>query len=50
MEVLMEMHFQDEPVDFFLDCLHYWVTEYHIDGLHLFAGEAALNAAARDSM
>ena len=50
MEVLMEMHFQDEPVDFILDCLHYWVTEYHIDGIHLFAGEAALNAAARDAL
>ena len=46
----MEMHFQDEPVDFILDCLHYWVTEYHIDGIHLFAGEAALNAAARDAL
>ena len=49
-EVIMEMHFYDEATDFILDCLHYWVTEYHIDGIHLYADEAALNAAAKDSL
>lgn len=49
-EVIMEMHFHGEPVDFILDCLHYWVTEYHIDGIHLYADEAALNAVANDAL
>ena len=49
-EVIMELHFDDEATDFILDCLHYWVMEYHIDGIHLYADEAALNAAAKDSL
>lgn len=49
-EVIMEMHFHGEPTDVILDCLHYWVTEYHIDGIHLYADEAVLNAAAKDAL
>lgn len=49
-EVIMEMHFHGESTDFILDCLHYWVTEYHIDGVHLYADDDSLNAAAKDPL
>lgn len=35
-EVIMEMYFTDETPDMILDCVRYWVIEYHIDGIHLY--------------
>lgn len=36
MEVIMEISFEaDVCEDFMLDCLWYWVKEYHVDGFHL---------------
>lgn len=47
-EVIMEMYFTDEPVNMIIDCMKYWVINYHIDGIHLYADNSALNAAASD--
>lgn len=47
-EVVMEFYFTDESPDMVLDCLKYWVTEYHIDGVHLYGSPTALEAAAAD--
>lgn len=44
-EVIMEMYFTDEPVSMITDCIKYWVINYHIDGIHLYAPDAALSAA-----
>lgn len=49
-EVIMEMYFTDEPVSMITDCIKYWVINYHIDGIHLYAPDAALSAAATDPM
>ena len=36
MEVVLEMSFfQEISEDYMLDCLWYWVKEYHVDGFHL---------------
>lgn len=47
-EVIMEMYFTTEAPSMILDCLRFWVTEYHLDGIHLYASETALRAAAAD--
>jgi glycogen operon protein len=49
-EIIMEMHFHGETTDFILDCMHYWVLEYHIDGFYLYADEASLDAASKDPL
>lgn len=47
-EVVMEMYFDKETPDMVLDCLRYWVTEYHIDGVHLYGSTVSLEMAAAD--
>jgi len=47
-EVVMEMYFDNESPDFILDCVRYWVTEYHLDGVHLYGPQAALTLLAED--
>ncbi len=32
MNILMDIHFQDKSQSFILDCLRYYVMEYHVDG------------------
>ena len=41
-EVVMEMYFDRETPDMILDCARFWVTEYHIDGIHYYGPETAL--------
>ena len=36
--------------DFILDCARYWVTQYHIDGIHLYASETALEVLSKDPL
>ncbi len=50
LEVIMEMHFENESPDFILDCIRYWVTQYHIDGVHYYGPAAGLEAAAMDPL
>ncbi|MDO5402328.1 MAG: alpha-amylase [Eubacteriales bacterium] len=49
-EVIMEMYFTKETPAMILDCLRFWVMEYHIDGFHLYGPLAALNVVAADAM
>lgn len=49
-EVVMEMYFEGETPDRVIDCLRYWVREYHIDGIHLYADAASLAIAADDPL
>ncbi|MGN0407874.1 MAG: hypothetical protein ACI4EJ_06430 [Bacteroides sp.] len=50
MEVIMEMYFTHEESYMIRDCLRYWVTEYHIDGVHIYCDESALCAATEDPL
>lgn len=36
--------------DFILDCLRYWVMEYHVDGIHINADVAPMEAIAQDPL
>lgn len=45
-EVVMEMFFSDVSTGVVLDCLKYWMLEYHVDGFHLYCDEAILKAVA----
>ncbi len=47
-EVVMEMFFDRESPDMINDCLRYWVTQYHIDGVHLYGPVVGLETAAAD--
>lgn len=49
-EVVMEMHFVDKTPDFILDCVKYWVMEYHIDGVHYYGSVEGLKAIAADHL
>lgn len=49
-EVIMEMYFTDETPNMILDCLRYWVREYHVDGFHLYAENASLQIVAADPL
>lgn len=49
-ELVLEMYFEKEPPSMILDCLRYWVTQYHIDGIHLYGPGTALAAAAADPL
>ncbi len=49
-EVIMEMYFTDEPVSMIIDCMKYWVINYHIDGIHLYASNAVLETAQSDAL
>lgn len=48
LEVILEMYFADEEPGMVLDCLHYWVDSYHVDGFHLYASQETLAAAVAD--
>ncbi len=48
LEVIMEMYFADEEPGMVLDCLHYWVSSYHVDGFHLYASQETLAAVVAD--
>ena len=47
-EVIMEMLFDKCSTGYILDCVRYWVTEYHIDGVHIYCDEASLKAVTSD--
>lgn len=47
-EVCMEMFFDKETVSLCLDCVRFWVREYHIDGVHLYGDETILKTVAAD--
>lgn len=51
MEVSMEFFFpQGTNPKMILDCLHYWVMEYHIDGLHVNCEEAVMKMIQTDNL
>ena len=48
-EVCMEFYFDfDANPVFVLNCLQYWVTEYHLDGIHLFASDVVMQMLKAD--
>lgn len=47
-EVVMEMFFDRETPDMILDCARFWVREYHIDGIHFYGSQTALDMLADD--
>lgn len=49
-EVVMEMFFTEESPSMIIDCLRFWVLEYHLDGIHLYGPEEALKVAAEDPL
>lgn len=49
-EVIMEMFFNDKSTGFILQCVEYWVTEYHIDGVHVYCDESSLRALSMDPL
>lgn len=50
-EIGMEFSFPyDTDTMFILDCMRYWVLEYHIDGIHLFASEETMNLLRKDPL
>ena len=48
-EVVMEFFFKDVTTAYILECIRYWVKEYHIDGVHIYCDEVSLNALANDA-
>lgn len=51
MEVLLDMYFTPEvPVRMALDCLTFWVREYHIDGFHIMGKEDICRCLAGDAL
>ena len=48
-EVVMEFFFKDVTTAYILECVRYWVKEYHIDGVHIYCDEVSLNALANDA-
>lgn len=50
-EVIIEMFFPyDAGINLIRDCVRYWVVEYHIDGVHMNASNAAMEAIAGDPL
>jgi glycogen operon protein len=50
-EVITEMFFEpDTDINLIRDCVRYWTTEYHLDGVHLLCNEAALRAVSEDPL
>lgn len=49
MEVVMEFFFKDVSTSYIIDCVRYWVKEYHIDGVHVYCDEVSLNALVSDA-
>lgn len=50
MEVIMEFFFEDVNSQLAIDCIKYWVKEYHIDGVWLYGNPANLELAVNDPM
>ena len=49
MEVIMEMAFGDDVgVHYIIDCLRYWVLEYHIDGFKISRSNVDVELIAKD--
>lgn len=50
-EISMEFFFpeQTNPKEI-LDCLHYWVMEYHIDGIHVNLESAVMRMVQTDNL
>lgn len=48
LEVILQFYFADADPELVRDCLHFWVSEYHVDGFHLYASKEALAAAVLD--
>lgn len=50
-EVVMEMFFEDTvSANLIDDCIRYWVMEYHIDGIHYYGNESALDMLSKDPL
>lgn len=47
-EVIMEFFFERERTHLIMDCIRYWVTEYHIDGAHVYCDDKSVHALASD--
>ncbi len=47
-EIVMEFFFKDVTTSYIIECVRYWVREYHIDGVHVYCDEVSLNALAAD--
>ena len=48
MELVMEMSFSEVSDDLILDCLHYYVRYFHVDGFHLIGCSAPIERIAVD--
>lgn len=50
-EVLMEFYFPERTSPrYIVDCLQYWVEEYHVDGFHLMGSQTLCNLIAADPL
>lgn len=50
-ELVMEFDFTNKVTpDYIVDCLRYWVLEYHVDGFHLNGVNLPLTTIARDPL
>lgn len=51
MEIIMEFHFVDgmQP-NMIMDCIRYWVMEYHIDGIHINLNAVPVNMIKNDPL
>ncbi len=48
-EVIMQFYFQESKnLTLILDCIRYWVVEYHIDGVHLLGNNIPIEIIATD--
>lgn len=51
MEVIMEFYFPNQiNPRLIMDCLTFWVTNYHIDGFHILADQVLCNMLAKDPL
>lgn len=51
MEIIMEFYFPDQiSPRLIMDCLTYWVADYHIDGFHILADQVLCNMLAKDPL
>ena len=51
MEVIMEFHFvEDMKPQVIMDCIRYWVMEYHIDGVHMNINTVPVNMLKSDPL
>ena len=51
MELVMEFHFvEDMKPQMIMDCIRYWVMEYHIDGVHMNINTVPVNMLKSDPL